>query len=142
MHMEDTAGNMIREINDELGRQANNALRNSGLTLSQMGVLTHLDEAPDGLLTIGELGKRLHVTQPTMSGLVSRLEKKRLVRVLGDPDDRRIRNVLITEQGRGVCRDGESHMRAHEERLLRPLAPEERAEFLRLLGKVRDSLVG
>lgn len=142
MRMENTAGNMIREINDELGRQANNALRVSGLTLSQIGVLTRLDAAPDGLLTIGELAKRFHVTQPTMSGLVNRLEKKQLVRVLGDPDDRRIRNVLITEQGRGVCREGEGHMRAHEERLLRPLSPEEHTEFLRLLGKVRDGLLG
>lgn len=141
MHTEDTVGNMIREINDELARQANNALRNSGLTLSQIGVLTHLDEAPDGLLTIGELGKRLHVTQPTMSGLVNRLEKKQLVRVLGDPDDRRIRNVLITERGRAVCRDGEGHMRTHEERLLHSLTPEERTEFLRLLGKVRDGFI-
>lgn len=141
MRAENTAGNMIREINDELARQANNALRADGLTLSQMGVLTHLDTAPDGLMTIGDLGRKLHVTQPTMSGLVSRLEKKRLVKVLGDPEDRRVRNILITQQGRGVCRRGEGHMREHEERLLGSLTSEERTEFLRLLGKVRDGLL-
>lgn len=141
MQAEDTAGNMIREINDELARRANNALRADGMTLSQMGVLVHLDEAPDGLMTIGELGRELHVTQPTMSGLVNRLEKKKLVKVLGDPADRRVRNILITEQGRGVCRRGEEHMRQHEERLLHDLAPDERGEFLRLLGKVRDGLL-
>lgn len=141
MQQEDTAGNMIREINDELARRANNALRADGMTLSQLGVLMHLRAAPDGLLTVTELGHELHVTQPTMSGLVTRMEKKQLVKVLGDPEDRRVRNVLITGQGRAVCQEGEKHMRQHEELLLGSLTSEEQPEFLRMLKKVHDGLV-
>lgn len=142
MHVGETAGNMLREINDELGRRANNALRGSGLTLSQVGVLMRLREAPDGLMTMSDLSAKFRVTQPTMSGLVRRLEKKGLVRVLGDPADRRIRNVLITQRGRTLCDEGERSMQRHEEFLLSGLTEEERVEFLRLLAKVRDDIVG
>lgn len=137
-----TAGNLFREIDDELERRANAQLRPSGLTLSQMGVLMRLRDAPDGIMTVSELAERLHVSQPTASGLVNRLEQKGLVRVLGDTSDRRVRNVLVTSEGRRLCAEGDGHMRATEERLLRGLAPDERAEFLCLLARVHDDLLG
>lgn len=142
MRVEDTAGEMIREINDELARQANNQLRVAGVTMSQIGLLLQLEVAPDGLLTVGELASKLHVSQPTASGLVNRLEKKRLVKVLGDPDDRRVRHVLLTGAGRQCCREGERNMADAEERLLHNLNADERAVFLALLRRVRDGLLG
>lgn len=72
-----------------------------GLTTAQFAVLNHLLRL--GVQqTIGELASALQVSQPTMSSTVRRLEDKALVRLVPDPDDRRIRRVSVTPAGVAV----------------------------------------
>ncbi|MEM9898293.1 MAG: MarR family transcriptional regulator [Pseudomonadota bacterium] len=72
-----------------------------GLTEAQYGVLNRLirlnkDE------TIGQLATAFQVAQPTMSSTVRKLENKNLVRILPDPDDRRIKYVSVTSDGQKI----------------------------------------
>ena len=52
-----------------------------------------------GPLTISELAASEHVSVPTMSTVVSKLEERELVQRLRDPSDGRICRVAITEVG-------------------------------------------
>ncbi|WP_159609340.1 MarR family winged helix-turn-helix transcriptional regulator [Glutamicibacter sp. JC586] len=48
---------------------------------------------------VGELAAEQRVAQPTMTGLVIRLEKDRMVKRHGDPKDRRVALVNLTKRG-------------------------------------------
>lgn len=87
-----------------------------------------------------ELEQILHVAQSTAAGIVSRLEQKGLVEALGDPDDRRVKLVRLTQAGRACCRDAEDNMARTEAHILSGLTETERGILLALLEKVRNSL--
>lgn len=137
---EKDCGFLLKQINDRLEKDANNALRAQDMTMSQLGALLELSRDPEGQLSMKELERRLHVAQSTMAGVISRLEAKGLVVPLEDSADRRIKLVRITAPGLERARAAEDHRAKTEERLLCGLTREERSIFHTLLKKVHDSL--
>lgn len=77
------------------------SLRDLKLTGAQLNVLLLLQAEPDGL-PLGELGRRLVVTKPNVTGLIDRLEQKSLVERT-ESADRRITLARITLAGRRLA---------------------------------------
>ncbi|MGP1404271.1 MAG: MarR family winged helix-turn-helix transcriptional regulator [Catonella sp.] len=134
-----SCGILIKQIHDIMEKNANNVLREEELTISQFGVIVLLDEREGKTSTFKELEKEFGVSQPTMAGILNRLEQKRLVEILGDSEDKRIRRAHLTPKGEVKCKEGYKHMREAEEYLLQSLTKDEAAEFNKLLQKVRKS---
>lgn len=140
MEQHQDCGLLMKQINDELRKNANNALRHLDLTLAQLDALVELDRAPEGQRALKELEQILHVAQSTAAGIVARLEQKGFAEGFGDAEDRRIKRVRITPAGM-ECIHTALHYRAEaEEKLLSGLTETERDIFCTLLKKVRDSL--
>ncbi|MBR1707451.1 MAG: MarR family transcriptional regulator [Clostridia bacterium] len=138
--LEDHCGMLIKKINDALSKDANNRLKNENLTTTQIGMLMILSEKGDGSLSMKELEKELHVAQPTVVGIVSRLEQKGYVCSFGDPNDKRIKIVQITENGRKQCENAYSVMEDTERMLMSGMTSDERKQLIRLLNKVYFNL--
>ena len=133
-------GLLIKQIDEELRKNANNALRPQDMTMAQLEALVELDRAPEGRRSLKELEQILHVAQSTAAGIIVRLERKGLVEGFGDAEDRRVKLVRITPAGI-MCLQAAQHHRAEaEEKLLSGLTETERDIFYSLLKKVRDSL--
>lgn len=137
---QNACGAMIKQINDELKKNANNAMRVHGITMAQCGALLILNSAPQGQMPLKELEHSLHVAQSTAAGIVARLEQKGFVEGLGDPDDKRVKMLRITPRGAECCGRAEQNMVQTEKMLLSGLTETEQAIFLTLLKKVRDTL--
>lgn len=133
-------GLLMKQINDELRKNANNALRQQDLTIVQLDTLLELERAPEGQRTLKELEHILHVAQSTAAGIVARLEQKGLAEGFGDTEDRRIKRVRITPAGISCLQAAQHHRAEVEEKLLSGLTETERDIFYALLKKVRDSL--
>ena len=133
-------GALLKQINDFMEKNANRALKEQDITISQSGVLVLLDKKAEKMSTFKELEKSFGVSQPTMVGIINRLEHKELVDILADSDDKRIRRAQLTQKGADKCREGYKHMKAAEDLLLSSLTTEEKKEFLRLLVKIKDSM--
>ena len=103
MEQQRDCGLLMKQIHDEMRKNANNALRPQGITLVQLDALTKLDQAPEGQRSLKELEQILHVAQSTAAGIVARLEQKGLVEGFGDAGDRRVKRVKITPAGGRVC---------------------------------------
>ncbi len=129
-------GKLIKQINDELEKQANNALSSRNLTLTQMRVLMELQSADENQLPLKELESILHVAQSTAAGIVVRLEQKGYVKSFVDAADRRVKRVAITESGMECCKNAQSHIDGMETQLLSGLTPEEKKQFYTLLQKI------
>jgi DNA-binding MarR family transcriptional regulator len=70
----------------------------AGRSVGSLLTLRRLDE--DGPLRITDLAAAELVAQPTMTGIVRRLEHDGLVRRTADPDDARVVRVALTDAGR------------------------------------------
>lgn len=127
---------LIKRINDEIEKRVNNTLRATDLTMSQMGALVVLRHQPGGEMPLKGLEHELGVAQSTAAGIVRRLEQKGFVESLGQADDRRVKVVRITEQGKSYCAGADAEMARVEDDLLSPLSEEERAQLQRLLSKL------
>lgn len=140
MAQSDSCGRLIKEISDEMRKNANNAMRSQDMTMSQFGALFELNQAPEKQRSLKELEQSLHVAQSTAAGIISRLEQKGFVEALGDAADRRVKLVRITPAGCECVAREEINMAAAEQKLLSALTQTEREIFHVLLQKVRNSL--
>ncbi|WP_394250429.1 MarR family winged helix-turn-helix transcriptional regulator [Arthrobacter pityocampae] len=90
-------------------------------------------EAPTSQLV---LAQRLGIDKTAMVYVVDALEGESLVERRPDPKDRRIRQVLPTDQGRAVLATARAGLREVEGVLMRNLSPEEQMQLRRLLARV------
>lgn len=127
---------LIRQINNALEKRVNNQLKEKDITLSQMSALIEILNAPAKKLTFKELEKCLSLAQSTTAGLIFRLERKKLVFVSGDADDKRIKYVEITSLGEKFCDEARQEMERTEKKLLESLSAMEKENLLSMLEEV------
>lgn len=137
---ESRAGILIRQIHVALEKETNKKLAEDDLTLSQVGLLVELGEADNGTLTYKELEKKLGLAQSTTVGLISRLEKKKMIKTHTDPSDGRIKYAVLTEAGMACCGKADRCMKEQEEILLRQLDTQERTQLVDYLQRVKEAL--
>lgn len=137
---QNSCGALIKQIHDELEKNANNAMRAHDITMAQCSALLILNDAPQKQLTLKELERSLHVAQSTAAGIMARLEQKGMVEGFGSPDDKRIKMLRISPQGVECCKRAERDMAQTEKTLLSGLTETEQTIFLTLLKKVRNTL--
>lgn len=73
------------------------------VTLPRFDVLAQLHREPNGL-RLGDLSRRMMVTNGNITGLVDRLVEEGLVQRAADPGDRRATTVRLTEAGVAMFR--------------------------------------
>lgn len=133
-------GLIIKQIHDSLEKRANNDLKDKDLTMMQMSILIALINADKEFLSMKELEQHFNVAQSTVVGIISRLKQKRLVEILSDAKDKRVKLVHITAAGKVCCKDAGSHMDKVEKLLLKNLSDEEQNILNSLLIRVLDNL--
>ena len=87
----------MKMITDKIDSIMNKKLKPYGLTGSQLRVLHHLRITPSPV-SQRELELTFEVAHPTMVGLLKRLEQKGFVRTEFDSDNKRRKNVYMTEK--------------------------------------------
>ena len=108
-------------------------------TLPRFDLMAALDRAKGGM-TLGEISRRMMVSNGNVTGLAARLEAEGLVERRARPGDRRAQLLRLTAKGR---REFARQSAAHEAwiaELLAGLAPEERVALFRLLGRAKASV--
>ena len=140
MEEQQVCGKLIKQIHDELRKNANNAMRSQDMTMAQLDALLELDRAPEKRRSLKELEQSLHVAHSTVAGIITRLEQKGFVECFGDAADRRIKLVRITLAGMDCANSARQSMLEAEAHLLSGLTETERDIFFVLLKKVRNSL--
>jgi DNA-binding MarR family transcriptional regulator len=116
-----------------------------GISGSQWGILRNLHRAEqEGLpgLRLTDLGEKLLVRPPSVTGVVDRLERAGLVRREGVPTDLRAKQVSLTGRGRllvGQVLAGHADQIA---RVLSGLSPAEEKQLALLLRRLGRHLEG
>jgi len=109
------------------------------VTLPRFDLMAQLEKAPDGL-TLGDLSRRMMVSNGNITGLVDRLvETGHIVRA-PHPTDRRIAYVRLTDAGRAAFADMAREHAAWIASLFAGVPAPEQRTLLRLLGDLKQSV--
>jgi MarR family transcriptional regulator, lower aerobic nicotinate degradation pathway regulator len=79
------------------------------------------------------LARTIGLDTSTTGGVVDRLEARGLLLRSANPDDRRVRLLTLTADGDSLLAAATPAMVRAQRRILEPLPPAERAEFMRML---------
>jgi DNA-binding MarR family transcriptional regulator len=104
------------------------------LTPSQLHALMWLGF--DGPLTMGELARRLGITEKTITGIVDRLERSGLLGRERDKRDRRVVHARLTRRGETAHAQHQHLVSGKIHRFLALLDATDRRALFRLLGKL------
>ncbi len=113
---------------------ANAVLRPRGLNSRSYSLLELLHQA-DAVSQRG-LADALRLDPSQIVSLVDGLERRGLVERRPNPDDRRQRSVVLTDEGRGVFGEARTLVRQSLDEVLSALSPEERGTLRSLLQRV------
>lgn len=109
-----------------------------GITIGVYEALLRLARAPEGHLTINELGEAMDLSSGGATRLVDRLVAENYVERVGCPSDRRVSWAAITDAGREKLEEATVlHVRDVEEHLVSKLGPGELDTLRGLLRSVR-----
>ena len=134
--METHIGLLLKKISEKMERRANDKREESGVTFSQGKVLWYLHTyGKKEPVTLRDIERYFDVSHATVSGLVSRF-----VRAESDKNDRRAKNVSITETAEEMFREMKAQQRETEETLLKGFSDEERRVFKGYLQRIYANL--
>lgn len=108
------------------------------LSAPQVHVLLALGH--EGSLAMGDLARRVAVTEKTITGLVDRLERDGLVERRRDGADRRVIQVAPTARGAALAGRLDDEVLQALTRLLRRLDAADRGDLFRIISKLTDAL--
>jgi DNA-binding MarR family transcriptional regulator len=101
--------------------------KGTGLSMPQIGTLLHLTKG--GTIGISNISDDLGVSNAATSQMLDRLVVQGLILRSEDPNDRRVKKIVLTEKGRKTVTESLHMRQAWLEELARVLAPEEKEQI-------------
>lgn len=111
-----------------------------GLTMLQFTVLQIIKNSPEPM-TISDVSDRIFLNQSTVSSLIDRMERDKLLVRKRVVEDRRKVFIKTTKKGENLANSVPVSPMEIFRQIFRPLTKKEQKELLRLLKKVSDPLL-
>lgn len=134
-------GHLIRILHWCTDQSMTNALETMELTAAQghiMGFLAHRKEPP----CPKDIEEAFQLSHPTVSGLLTRLEKKDFIEILPDARDRRCKRIHVLPKGRKCMENMHQVIQNNEIRLVEGFTREEQALFADFLKRAIANMGG
>ena len=139
---ENHVGLLVKFLNNAITNEVNRKLTKFNLTGTQHQVLLyiHKNESKRDVFQ-KDLEKHLKLTNPTVTGIIKRLEEKHMIVRCSSAEDARYKCLHVTEEGHDIL-----HKCFHEgilsieARLVNDMSKEEVAQFKELLYKALKNL--
>ena len=127
-------GHLVRILHWCTDQVMTSALEAQELTAAQghiMGYLSRQEQPP----CPRDIEEAFHLSHPTVSGLLSRLEQKGFIELKTDPEDRRCKRIYVLEKGWQCHELMHQTIRENERRMTEGFTEEERECFSDLLQR-------
>ena len=116
-------------------------LEQVGLTAAQGRVMGYLGFCKDPPCP-KDLEEVFQLSHPTVSGILTRLEKKEFIELYPDPADRRCKRIRVLPKGEQCRETMDRTIRDMEHRIVKDFAPQERELFQSLLLRAIENMGG
>ena len=124
-------GRLVKRIADQNHRTI-------GLTSSQLSTLILL--VRDGSANQKKIEEELNLTRASVSEMMDNLEKLGLVMREKDSSDARVRNIVITDEGKKKLEEARAFSASIETSLQSVISEEERTSFITICNKLKNVL--
>lgn len=106
--------------------------KEKGLSMSQLGALLHLFRG--GSCSVSDIGDNLGVTNAAASQMLERLVQQGLILRKEDPNDRRVRQIVLTDKGHQILQESIAVRQGWLENLARTLTDSQREQVTAALN--------
>jgi DNA-binding MarR family transcriptional regulator len=126
----------LRSILHRVKRHSHYLGREAGMTLPQILCLVAISELPAGSATAAAVSRRVQLSAPTVTGILDRLERARLVRRERSTTDRRKLYLTLTGEGSERLRSLPTPLQQRFVERVMALAPDERQVLQESLQRI------
>lgn len=129
-------GFMFKQISTIYEKEFNNRLRKLGITASQCAVLDYLFNASIEEVTQKDIEKGLNLKNPTVTGILKRLEENGFILIIPSNRDKRCKNVYLTEKSYDIQRKMDMERKKIDKMLTIGMTKKEIAALEKMLARV------
>lgn len=135
-------GRMLKVLSNYMDMDGNKNLSEINMTRSQMSALIYIfiNTRKGNEVNQVDIEKEFNLKNPTVTGLLNRLEEKEYIKRVPSSKDKRYKKIELTDSGRKIVECGKVKAEQMEDRLFSVLEDSEKEELKRLLNKVIDSI--
>ena len=134
LDLEDQVIVALRRITRAIDLHSRRLMQQVGLTTPQLAALQAIGRLQP--ITVGSLAKSIHLSQATLTGILTRLETRSLVSRVRSVSDRRTVVVELTEEGQAVLESAPSLLQDRFRRELLKLEEWEQTLMLASLQRI------
>lgn len=131
-----TIGFLFKQINTVYEKEFNRRLKSLGITASQCEVLDFLFRSGKEEVTQRDVERALNLKNPTVTGLLKRLDEKGFILSVPNARDRRCKNIYLTEKAYDIQRRMEMDRKKIDRMLTLGMTKKEVEALERMLQKV------
>lgn len=131
-----TIGFTVKQINNVFEKDLNEKLKRLGITSSQCAVLDYLFHTGKEEINQRDVEKHLCLKNPTVTGILKRLDEKGFILCVPNATDRRKKNIYLTEKAYDIQRRMEADRKKMDKRLTIGMTKKEIDALVRGLEKM------
>lgn len=110
------------------------------VTLTQTQIFTIMTLAEEAPIQLSHVSKKLHISGPTVTGIVDRLAKQGYVKRIRNLKDRRVIYVDLTSKGRNIAKKLKSTIKRKWRGLLVKLPNRDQERYISILWKIKRKM--
>ena len=129
-------GFLIKQINNVFEKELNERLKHTVITSSQCAVLDYLFHTSKEEVNQRDVEKNLNLKNPTVTGILKRLDEKGYILCVPNAKDKRKKNIYLTEKAYDIQRRMEADRRKLDRELTRGMTKREVDALRRNLEKL------
>lgn len=135
-------GKSIKRLDKLFERAINGVLARHGLTVAQLELLRYVKQKSEAGETVNQkqIEEALGITNPTVTGLLKRLEAKGLVERTPDPLDKRAKRIRLTARESAFRDEVTASAQDAQKQLTKGFTPAEMDALEDLLTRMIDNL--
>ena len=129
-------GFLVKQVNNVYEKELTGKLKGLGITSSQCAVLDYLFHTSKDVVSQRDVEKNLSLKNPTVTGILKRLDEKGYILCVPNTEDRRKKNIYLTEKASDIRRRMESDRRKLDRELTRGMTKREVESLRKNLEKM------
>ena len=131
---------IFKLIYDALKRDCNHQLKETEITASQCAVLMFLFSTTKNEVNQRDIEDHLKLKNPTVTGILKRMEEKEFIQCVVNSKDKRFKNVFLTEKAQIIEKNLQENMEYMDKLLVKNMSDNEIQMLRILLCKVLENI--
>jgi len=136
LKLDNSLGFLLSRVSNMMRKNLENRLAPFDLTAAQWAAMMRLKEHEP--LTVSELAQSLYFDKPTTTGVLGRLQKKKLIKRLNNQNDARSQLIMLTQQGKSLVAETQNYAQAVNQLAMKNLSEKQIEQLTIFLVRILE----